>query len=302
MGPAYREDTSFAPGVAEERLPGLVRVLADNPGPFTYTGTGTYIIGMGAVAVLDPGPDLDSHFDALMAALDGKSVSHILVTHTHLDHSPLARRLADAVGAAIYAYGPHGSGRTGGLDGEDVEAGADKDFAPDHRLADGDLVPGDGWTLRAIHTPGHTSNHLCFYWQEEEILFTGDHVMGWSSTIVSPPDGDMRAYMASLDTLIASSPKKLVPTHGPIMDDAISFMTALKGHRLGREAQIVDCLKAGSATIPDMVKTLYADVDIWLHPAAERSVLSHIIALIEEGRVATDGAAKLDSTYRLAGT
>jgi len=304
----FQRDNDVIYAQAVQRRPGLQRVLARNPGPFSYTGTGTYILGTDRVAVIDPGPDMDEHFEALMAALAGRTVTHILVTHTHLDHSPLSRRLADATGAQIYAYGPHGSGRTAGLEGEDVEAGADTGFLPDIRLNDGDCLEGDVWTLTAIHTPGHTSNHMCFYWCEEQALFSGDHVMGWSTTVVSPPDGDMRAYMNSLDKLIGIAPKLLIPTHGPVIDDAVAFMRNLRAHRQNRERQILSAVSSGAATIPALVQQLYADVDPWLHPAAARSVLAHLIDLVDRGALTCSGAAAgggegtpgLDSHYHSA--
>ncbi len=295
----FQHELNVRYGTAEDRLPEIQRVLAENPGPFTYTGSGTYLVGGDSVAVIDPGPALDSHFDALIRALDGRRVSHILVTHTHLDHSPLARRLAEATGAPTYGFGPHGSGRKAGLDGEAVEAGADMDFEPDITLGDGDSVVGEGWSLKAVHTPGHTSNHLCFFWPERRILFTGDHVMGWSTTVVSPPDGDMRAYINSLDTLAALDAEVLVPTHGPLIRDAGAYIAALKAHRLEREAQVLHAVSAGISQIDDVVKRLYADIDPWLHPAAARSVLSHLIDLVERGKITADGPPTLAAKYTL---
>ncbi len=192
--------------------PLIARVVANNPGPFTFMGTGVYIVGGGDdVAVIDPGPDLPEHIEALKRALDGKRVTHILVTHTHSDHSPAAKPLKEWSGAQTYAFGPHGSGKD---DGPKVEAGGDMEFMPDVRLKDGEIVAGNGFTIEAVHTPGHTSNHLCFALKEEQALFTGDHVMGWSTTVVTPPDGDMAQYMDSVRKLEARSDKTLYPTHG----------------------------------------------------------------------------------------
>jgi glyoxylase-like metal-dependent hydrolase (beta-lactamase superfamily II) len=273
------------------------RVVAKNPSPFTYYGTGTYIVGTGEVAVIDPGPDLASHVDALETALDGESVTHILVTHTHRDHSPAARILQQRVGGMIHAFGPHGSGRpeAGGA----VEEGADHDFSPDITLKDGDTIVGSDWTIEAVHTPGHCSNHLCFRLLEERTLFCGDHVMGWSTTVVAPPDGDMQAYMHSLQRLLEYDDAIYWPTHGPAIHDPHTFVRAYIAHRESREAQILDSIRSGDKTIEAMVLEMYAEIDPRLHPAAARSVLSHLIHLVETNRVNTDGPASLDSVYRL---
>ncbi|WP_374764334.1 MBL fold metallo-hydrolase [Yunchengibacter salinarum] len=286
------------------------RVLCPNPGPFTYTGTGTFLVDGGAsadgtrrgdVAVIDPGPRNKPHLDALIAAIGAQKVSAILVTHTHLDHSPLARPLAEATGAPIHAFGPHGAGQEEtALTGESVEEGADKAFAPDHAMADGETVSGTGWTLTALHTPGHTSNHLCFLLTEENLVFTGDHVMGWATTVIVPPDGDMTAYMASLRRLRALAPDKLVPTHGPAIDRPDRFLNAILGHRRQRERQILHHLEAGKSRIADMVAAMYTHVDPALHPAAARSVLAHLVALVKAGRVVADPAPTLDAHYRPA--
>ena len=301
MGSAipFVPDPDVRYGMATAETPLIRRIVANNPGPFTYTGTGTYIVGHGDVAVIDPGPAIPAHVDALLAALDGERVSHIVVTHTHLDHSPAAAALKQATGAATYGFGPHGSGRAAGLERETVEAGADWDFTPDVAMADGDALAGNGWTLEAIHTPGHTSNHLCFALAEEQALFTGDHVMGWSTTVVSPPDGDMAAYMASLERLLAREDASLWPTHGQPVTAPKPFLAALIDHRKGREEQILACLADGIAAIPDMVTRMYADVPTLLHPAAARSVLAHLIKMVDEGRVATDALATVDAVYRL---
>ena len=210
------------------------RITCKNYGPFTFTGTGTYIVGRQSVAVIDPGPVDSEHLQSLLAALEGKRVSHILITHTHLDHSPLAAELALKTGAKTYGFGPHGSGRKAGLDGEKVEAGADMDFTPDTTLKDGDIIEGDGWTIEAIHTPGHTSNHMCFALKEEESIFVGDHVMGWSTTVISPPDGDMRAYLDSLRKIMDRDETLYYPTHGDPIKKARRFVSATIGHRRQR--------------------------------------------------------------------
>lgn len=267
--------------------PLIHRVLAPNPGPFTFKGTGVYIVGGDEVAVIDPGPDLPEHVEALKRALAGKRVAHILVTHTHSDHSPAARPLKQWSGAKTYAFGPHGSGRA--EDGVKVEEGGDMAFSPDVRVADGDVIEGAGYTIDCVYTPGHTSNHMCFALRDEEALFTGDHVMGWSTTVVAPPDGDMAAYMASLRKLQARDDAILWPTHGGPVREPKPFLAAYIEHRLAREAQILAVLAQGVERIPEMVARLYADVDVRLHPAAARSVLAHLIQLTQEGRVRVEG-------------
>lgn len=285
-------------GEAVRVSPLIKRVLANNPGPFTFKGTGVYIVGEKDVAVIDPGPLIDEHVEALKRALSGRRVSHILVTHTHSDHSPAAKPLKEWSGARTFAFGPHGSGHHEG--GPRVEEGGDRDFAPDVRLKDGEVIEGEGFTIEAVHTPGHTSNHLCFGLREEKALFTGDHVMGWSTTVVTPPDGNMREYMQSLAKLQARDDRILYPTHGAPVTDPKPFLQAYVDHRLEREAQILAALRAGTDTIPKIVEKLYVDVDKRLHPAAARSVLAHLIQLSEDGRVHADPAASPSARYRIA--
>ena len=298
MGIPFNKNLEFSYGVADEVSPLVRRVIAKNPSAFTFHGTGTYIVGHGEVAVIDPGPALSDHVVALTAALEGEVVSHIVITHTHNDHSPAAKQLQALTGAETYGFGPHGGGR----DAETVEEGADWDFTPDHAIGDGDIIEGDGWTLQAVHTPGHTSNHLCFALAEEESLFSGDHVMGWSTTVVSPPDGDMAAYMASLEKLRARDDRRYYPTHGAPIEKPGPFVKALAGHRRQRELQIGRCLADGVVTIPAMVSRMYADVDPRLHRAAGRSVLSHLIHMVETDRAACDGPPAGDSEFRLSDT
>lgn len=296
---AFVRDMNFEYGVAQRLSPLVRRVVARNGGAFTFHGTGTFIVGRGKVAVIDPGPDLIEHSQALEAALVGDEVSHILVTHTHRDHSPAAKRLKQATGAPTYGFGPHGSGRPEA--GGEVEEGADRDFAPDVVLRDGDRVEGEGWSFEAVHTPGHTSNHLCFSLAEERTLFTGDHVMGWSTSIVSPPDGDMRAYMHSLHRLLERDEKLYRPCHGPAIEDPKPFVRSFIAHREGREEQIAACLREGRATIPEMVERMYADVPRNLHPAAARSVLAHLVHMVETGRAQCDGPPGEGAAYKVAG-
>jgi glyoxylase-like metal-dependent hydrolase (beta-lactamase superfamily II) len=285
-------DRSFdAPYGEVLRLSPMVsRLLARNPSPFTFKGTGVYIVGAneaaGDVAVIDPGPLIPEHLEALKRAIEGRRVTHILVTHTHADHSPAARPLKEWTGAKTYGFGPHGSGKE---DGVKVEEGGDRDFVPDVAVRDCDVIAGSGFTFDCVYTPGHTSNHMCYALREEKALFTGDHVMGWSTTVVAPPDGDMAQYMASLKKLLARDDKILYPTHGAPVRDPKPFLQAYLDHRLEREAQIIACLSGGVTTIPEIVARLYADVDKGLHPAAARSVLAHLIQLEVVGRVTPAG-------------
>ena len=287
-------DRSFdAPYETVQRVSPLIsRVLTDNPGPFTFKGTGVYIVGDfkredGDVAVIDPGPDTPAHVDALKRALEGRHVTHILVTHTHSDHSPAAAPLKAWSGAPTYAFGPHGAGKLD--DGVKVEEGGDMAFVPDVRVRDGAMIEGDGFTFDCVFTPGHTSNHMCFALREEKALFTGDHVMGWSTTVVTPPDGDMAQYIASVEKLERRDDRILYPTHGAPITAPKPFLAAYREHRLDRERQVLAAVADGLATIPQMVARMYADVDVRLHPAASRSVLAHLIKLEQEGRVTQAG-------------
>ncbi len=296
----FKQDFSAEYGQAKALSPLVTRVLCENPSPYTYTGTGTYLVGNGEnVAVIDPGPLMPQHGQAILAALGKRRLSHILVTHTHQDHSPLSAWLKERTGAPILAFGPHGTGRKGGLEGEDVEAGADKNFTPDTLLRDGETIKGDGWSLRAVHTPGHTANHLCYLLEEENTLFVGDHIMGWATTVISPPDGDMRDYLASLKKVLDLAPEKLAPTHGPWVENPARFVRGIITHRRMREGQIIRRLEKGPMAIDIMVGQMYKDVDKRLHPAAARSVLAHLIALVDEGRVKADTTPTLGAIYRL---
>lgn len=265
-----------------ERLSPLVRrILAPNPSPFTYSGTQTYIVGAGEVAVIDPGPDLPVHVDALLAALDGERIAAIVCTHTHRDHSPASRSLADATGAPIVGCAP----LTMEDDGPRADAAFDPDYRPSRVLADGEALTGEGWTLQAVATPGHTSNHLCLALPEERALFTGDHVMGWSTTVVSPPDGDMTAYMRSLALLLERDDSIYYPAHGPAIEKPQRLVRGMIGHRKQREGQILRHLKGGEGCIFAMVEQMYKGLDPRLHPAAARSVLAHLIDLEARGLV-----------------
>ena len=292
----YRRDIVFDYGRLEPIAPGLRRIVARNPGPFTYKGTGTYVVGEGEVAVIDPGPDLPEHVDALLTSLAGETVTHILVTHTHRDHSPAAAAVKAATGAPTFGFGPHAGGRRGEAG---VEEGGDWDFAPDVMVHDGDSISGGKWRFEAVHTPGHTSNHLCFALPDAGILFSGDHVMGWSTSVIAPPDGNMADYMASLDKLLSRSDTVYWPTHGPAIEEPKRHVRAFIAHRREREAGIIECLKTGAERIDAMVARLYVGLDSSLQRAAGRSVLAHLIDLIERGIVASDVAPTLDAHYRI---
>lgn len=272
-------------GIVETLDPLVRRLLAPNPSPFTYSGTQTYIVGRGDVAVIDPGPDLDEHLDALLSALGDERIAAIVCTHTHRDHSPASRPLKAATGAPIVGCAPLALSD----EGPRADAAFDFDYAPDRVLADGEELSGDGWTLEAVATPGHTSNHLCLALEETGALFTGDHVMGWSTTIVSPPDGDMAAYMQSLEKLLAREDVIYYPAHGPAVERPQRLVRGLIGHRRQREGQILRRLKAGEGRISAMVEQMYKGLDPRLHPAAGRSVLAHLIDLEARGIVRHDG-------------
>ncbi len=287
----------FQYGALERITPHVRRLIAKNPSPFTFRGTGTYVIGEGNVAVIDPGPLDDAHVSALIESLAHETVTHILITHTHMDHSPAAAPLKEATGAKTYGYGPHGAGKL--AEGVPVEEGGDMAFEPDVVLRDGDVIEGDGWTMEAVYTPGHTSNHLCFALKEERALFTGDHVMGWSTSIISPPDGDMTAYMDSLDKLLARDDEIYWPTHGTSIDDPKPFVHAFIEHRLERERQIVDCLEKNVSRIEDMVPLMYTELDEKMYGAAARSVFAAMQRLTDAGKVRCDGEPAIGATYSL---
>lgn len=289
----------FEYGVLSQLSPLIQRVIANNPGPFTYTGTGVYIIGDKNVAVIDPGPALPEHRAALDKALKGRNVTHVLLTHHHLDHTPLAKPLARDHGCQV--YGRSLSGRLADDSELQLEAGNDLSFKPDVEIRGGEVLEGDGWTIDAIHTPGHTSNHICFGLREENTLFSGDHIMGWSTSVVSPPDGHMGDYLESLERVKALGFDRIWPTHGPCIDDVETFIGAYIDHRLTRETQIMDALNDGLTHIMPIVEKLYIHVDKRLYPAAAHSVLSHLIHMRETGRVTASDKDGLSCEYRPAG-
>ena len=295
----YVRALDFEYGRADQVSPLIRRVIAENPSAFTFLGTGTYIVGRGEVAVIDPGPDLPEHLDAILAATTGERITAIVITHHHSDHSPLAGPLKARTGATIYGCAVVSPVAD---DPNEVRMEADHDaaFAPDVSVCGGGRITGPGWTLEAIPTPGHTSNHISYALLEENALFTGDHVMGWSTTVIAPPDGDMTDYMESLERVRAGDFSVLWPTHGPPVREVAPFLDAYVAHRRERQAQILRALTAGPGRIADLVPRLYADVDARLHPAAARSMLAAIIDLVRRGEVHTEGAPEMASEYRLA--
>lgn len=296
-------DTAFEPrhGESVTVADGVHRITVNNPGPFTFHGTNSYIVGTRSLAVIDPGPEDEAHLAALVTAIDGRPVSHIFVSHTHRDHSPLARPLAELTGATIVAEGPHRPARPLHI-GEvnPLDASADHAFSPDVAAGDGDVVEGDGWTLRTVLTPGHTANHAAFALEGSGLLFSADHVMAWATSIVAPPDGAMSDYMASLDRLLARDDRMLLPGHGGPVTRPATFMRGLKAHRRMRERAIMDRLEKGDRTIPDMVRAIYRDTDPRLFGAASLSVLAHLEDLVARGMAVTDGDPALSGIFQPA--
>jgi glyoxylase-like metal-dependent hydrolase (beta-lactamase superfamily II) len=282
-------------GVMVQVSPMVRRIVANNPGPYTFKGTGTYIIGSGKVAVIDPGPNDEDHVNAMMAALDGEKITHQLITHTHSDHSPAAKLIKARTGARTYGFGSHGSGIYS--KGFTVEAGGDMEFVPDISLKDGDVINGENWTVNCVHTPGHTSNHLCFHLAEENVLFPGDHVMGWSTTVVSPPDGNMSEYMDSLRKLAERNDHIYYPTHGAPIESPQKFVRAIAVHRKMRESQILDCLDKEILTISLMVDHMYKGIDGRLIGAAKHSIFAHVIDLSNRGVIKSQDKISIDSEY-----
>jgi glyoxylase-like metal-dependent hydrolase (beta-lactamase superfamily II) len=322
-------NTDFEPryGRAEQLSPLVRRVVAANPNPFTFTGTGVYLVGRGEVAVIDTGPSLPAHLDAIEVALEpGERIAHILVTHTHTDHTAGVPDLVRRTGAVTYGHGPHPpavdhepldrisfDGHLTAGERADSERrwaeipdgmkreGADHTFEPDERVGDGDRIAGPGWTLDVVHTPGHTSNHLCFGLREDGVLFTGDHVMGWATSLIAPPDGDLVDYLSSLRKLLTRPDNRYWPTHGPAIDHPHPYVRSFIEHRHARERQIVSGLAGGPSTIGDLVPGMYAEVDKRLWRAAADSVYAHLLALHRQDRVIADGDPSLTTTWALTG-
>ncbi|SJM29724.1 MBL fold metallo-hydrolase [Mesorhizobium delmotii] len=301
---ALKFDTDFDPsyGQGVTVAPDVLRITAKNPSPFTFYGTNSYIVGRKTLAVIDPGPDDDAHLETLLEVIGDRPVSHIFVSHTHRDHSPLAARLKQHTGAIVLAEGPHRPARPLRI-GEinPLDASADTAFNPDIALPDDSMVDGDGWAIRTVLTPGHTANHAAFALEGTGILFSADHVMAWATSIVAPPDGAMADYMASLDRLIERDDRLLLPGHGGPVTAPRSFMRELKTHRRMRERAILEQIRSGDRTIKEMVAAIYRDTDPRLHGAAGLSVLAHLEDLVARGLVSTDGDPAIDGIFRPPG-
>ena len=298
----FNKTLDLAPDTVDEPVPGVRRVMANNPGPFTFKGTLSYIVGRGKVAIVDPGPNDPAHVAALLDAVRGETVTHIFVTHTHRDHSPAVPAVKAATGARVYAEGPHRAARPLHIgEHNPLDSSGDRDFRPDVQLKDGEVVEGHGWAIEGVTTPGHTANHMSFALKGRGILFAGDHVMGWATSIVAPPDGAMSDYMASLDKLARRDENLYFPGHGPAIPDAKRFVSYYTLHRKAREASILHRLGKGATDIPSIVRAIYIGIDPRLTGAAGLSVLAHMEDLVTRGIVKTDGAPAIDGVYRLAG-
>jgi glyoxylase-like metal-dependent hydrolase (beta-lactamase superfamily II) len=298
----YNKSLDLAPDTVDEVAPGVRRVMANNPGPFTFKGTVSYIIGKGKVAIVDPGPDDPAHVAALLDAVRNETVTHIFVTHTHRDHSPAVPAIKHATGATVYAEGVHRAARPlhiGELN--PLDSSGDRDFVPDVYLKDGEIVEGDGWAVEGVTTPGHTANHMAFALKGANSLFAGDHVMAWATSIVAPPDGAMSDYMASLRKLAARPEQTYFPGHGPAIPDAVRFVNYYILHRQAREDSILHRLAKGAADIPTIVRAIYIGIDPRLTGAAGLSVLAHMEDLVARGQVETDGLPAIDGVFRLKG-
>ncbi|MCF8475522.1 MAG: MBL fold metallo-hydrolase [Pseudolabrys sp.] len=298
----FDKNLDLAPDTVDEVMPGVRRVMANNPGPFTFKGTISYIIGKGKVAIVDPGPDDPAHIGAVLDAVRGETVSHIFVTHTHRDHSPAVPAIKHATGATVYAEGVHRAARPLHIgEHNPLDSSGDRDFVADVYLKDGETVSGDGWTVEAVTTPGHTANHMAFAFKEKNALFAGDHVMAWATSIVAPPDGAMSDYMASLRKLAKRDEQIYFPGHGPAIGDANRFVNYYILHRMAREDSILHRLGKGATDIATIVRAIYIGIDPRLTGAAGLSVLAHMEDLVTRGVVATDGLPSIDGVYRLAG-
>lgn len=296
--PRFRTDFDPCYGNAVKLEPGIQRITASNKSAFTFHGTNTYIVGDTNVAVIDPGPVDESHLETILRAVEGRQVTHIVITHTHVDHSPLAARLKEITGAQTWGEGPHRISRELHL-GETnfLDASGDKDFTPDNRLVHGQIIEGDGWALETLLTPGHAMNHACFALVETPFMFSGDHVMGWSTSIVAPPDGSMSDYMASLEIMIERSESVYFPGHGGRLEKAREFARALRAHRKMRETAILSRIRKGDRTIPEIVQVIYKETDPRLHGAAGLSVFAHIEDLLNKELIRSNGPAALDGEY-----
>jgi glyoxylase-like metal-dependent hydrolase (beta-lactamase superfamily II) len=301
MADAPSFDLAFQaePGACTALSPLVRRVVADNPGPVTFTGTCSYVVGRGRVAILDPGPDSASHVAALLDAVRGETVTHVVVSHTHKDHSPAARAVQAATGARIVGCGPHRAARAlAAGEVNALEASADLDYRPDLQMREGDAIEGPGWRLEAVETPGHMANHLAFALPQERVLFSADHVMAWATSFVGPPDGSMSAYMASLDKMRGRDDALYWPGHGGPVREPRRFVRALVHHRRQREVSILNRLAAGDRTIAEIVPAIYQGLAPGLRGAAGLSVFAHLEDLVERGLAVTDGPPTLDGAYR----
>ncbi len=298
---ALRRDFDPRHGEPVELAPGVRRVTAPNAGPFTFRGTNTFLIGENELAVIDPGPADDAHVDALMRAIGGASVAQIVLTHTHRDHSGAVPLLKARTGAPAFAAGQHRPARTP-CPGEDaaLDAAGDAGFSPDVTLADGSVVEGSGFRLEAIATPGHTRDHLAFALDGAGMIFSGDHVMGWSTTVVAPPEGAMADYMASLDRMLERSERRYLPAHGGDIPDGPAHVRALKAHRRMREAAILQEVKRGAESVDEIVERVYRGLDPRLLRGAALSTLAHLEDLAARGAIVADGPATLAARYRPA--
>jgi glyoxylase-like metal-dependent hydrolase (beta-lactamase superfamily II) len=302
MSDDIRYDKTFdlVPGRPAAVAPGVRAVVANNPSPFTFKGTVSYVVGRNKVAIIDPGPDDDAHVAALLEAVRGETVTDIFVTHTHRDHSPAVPKIKAATGATVYAEGPHRPARPLHIgEAARLDASGDMDFRPDIALTDGAVVTGNGWTIETLTTPGHTANHMAFALKEADLIFSGDHVMAWSTSIVAPPDGAMSDYMASLEKLARRSEPTYLPGHGGPVREAPRFVQSYIRHRQAREASILKRLGKGTADIATLVRAIYIGIDPWLTGAASLSVLAHLEDLVARGVVATEGIPSIGGTYRL---
>lgn len=296
----FNKKLELVPETVDEVAPGVRRVMCNNPGPFTFKGTMSYIVGRGKVAIVDPGPADSTHIKALLDAVRGETVTHIFVTHTHRDHSLAVPAIKAATGATVYAEGPHRAARPLHIgENNPLDSSGDRDFTPDVRLKDGEVVEGDGWAMEGITTPGHTANHMAFALKGTPTLFAGDHVMGWATSIVAPPDGAMSDYMASLQKLAKRDEQLYLPGHGPAISQAQRFVHYYILHRKAREDSILHRLEKGETDISTIVRASYIGIDPRLIPAAGMSVLAHLEDMVARGLVATDGPPSIDGRYRL---
>ena len=291
----FQKTLEFEYGQVDELSPQVRRVIANNPSPFTFYGTGTYIVGHGTVAVIDPGPADPEHINAILSATKGEIISHLFVTHTHIDHSPGCALLQQHTDAISCALGSHGLGRAR----DECEFGADWEFTPDRILKDQEIVAAGDWSLSCVYSPGHAANHLSYWLESDNALFCGDAVMGWSTTIVSPPDGNMKDYMQTLQRFSARDDRIYYPTHGAPIKDPQTYVQALIDHRIERENQVIDCVRAGVNSLDRMLPEVYSDLDKSMYPAAAQSLLATIVCLLEQGRLQVDGEVQNDSILTL---